>query len=84
VTGVQHLLYRGVRIVAILIDAHSFGGGRSNQTIRMRLAELRVPTYVYGRGQTLAAALARPAPGDRQHVDGMPRRDDLVRPHRAG
>jgi hypothetical protein len=43
-----------------------------------------VPTYVYGRGQTLAAALARPAPGDQQHVDGMPRRDDLVRPHRAG
>jgi uncharacterized protein (DUF58 family) len=84
VTGVQHLLYRGVRIVAILIDAHSFGGGRSNQTIRMRLAELRVPTYVYGRGQALAAALARPAPGDQQHVDGMPRRDDLVRPHRAG
>lgn len=61
VTGVQHLLYRGVRVVAVLIDAQSFGGGRSNESIRSRLAELHVPAYVFGRGQSLTTALVQPA-----------------------
>lgn len=60
VTSVQHLLYRGVRIVAVLIDARSFGGTRGGETLRMRLAELRVPTYTYGRGQSLAEVLTHP------------------------
>lgn len=68
VTGVQHLLYRGVRVVAVLIDAQSFGGGRSNESIRMRLAELRVPTYTWRRGQSLEAALAQPALAGVQHT----------------
>ncbi len=58
VTGVQHLLYRGVRVVAVLIDARSFGGERGNELIRVRLAELRVPAYTCERGQSLESALA--------------------------
>ncbi|NWG21704.1 MAG: DUF58 domain-containing protein [Chloroflexi bacterium] len=61
VTSVQHLLYRGVRIVAVLIDARSFGGTRGGEVLHMRLAELRVPTYTYGRGQSLAEVLTHPA-----------------------
>ncbi|MGB9752086.1 MAG: DUF58 domain-containing protein [Roseiflexus castenholzii] len=72
VTGVQHLRYRGVRIVAILIDAESFGGGRSNEPVRMRLAELRVPTYAWGRGQSLAAALGQSALIDRRQAGVSP------------
>lgn len=72
VTGVQHLLYRGVRIVAVLIDAQSFGGGRSNEPVRMRLAELRVPTYAWGRGQSLAAALGQSALIDRRQAGVSP------------
>ncbi|MCS6839600.1 MAG: DUF58 domain-containing protein [Roseiflexus sp.] len=68
VTGVQHLLYRGVRVVAILIDAQSFGGERSNEPIRTRLAELCVPTYTWRRGQSLEAALAQPALASVQHT----------------
>lgn len=61
VTVVQHLIYRGVRVVAVLIDAQSFGGGRSNESIRSRLAELHVPAYAFGRGQSLATALVQSA-----------------------
>lgn len=61
VTGVQHLLYRGVRVVAVLIDGQSFGGTHGSDTIRSRLVELHVPTYTYRQGQQLAAVLARPA-----------------------
>lgn len=61
VTGVQHLLYRGVRVVAVIIDGQSFGGTRGGDAIRSRLVELRVPTYTYGRGRHLADVLAHPA-----------------------
>ena len=40
-----------------MIDPQSFGGWRDTLTIQARLAELRVPTYVYAQGQSLADAL---------------------------
>lgn len=61
VASLQQLLYRGVRAVVLLIDPQSFGGWRDTLTIRGRLAELRVPTYTFQQGQSLADALARPA-----------------------
>ncbi len=61
VTSLQHLLYRGVRAVALLVDPQSFGGWHDNLAIRSALAELRVPTYVYRQGQSLADALQQPA-----------------------
>jgi uncharacterized protein (DUF58 family) len=60
VVSLQHLLLRGVRAVVLLIDAQSFGGWRDSLTIQGRLAELRVPTYVYAQGQSLADALRQP------------------------
>jgi uncharacterized protein (DUF58 family) len=57
VVSLQHLLYRGVRAVVVLVEPQSFGGWRDSLTIQARLAELRVPTYVYAQGQSLADAL---------------------------
>src|SRR6266545_5674264 len=57
VVSLQHLLYRGVRAVVILVDPQSFGGWRDSLTIQARLAELRVPTYLFRQGQPLADAL---------------------------
>ncbi|HNP72529.1 MAG TPA: DUF58 domain-containing protein [Kouleothrix sp.] len=58
--SLQQLVYRGVRAVVVLIDPQSFGGWRNTYTIQARLAELRVPTFVFKQGQSLADALARP------------------------
>lgn len=60
VVSLQHLLYRGVRAVVVFVDPQSFGGWRDSLTIRGRLAELRVPTYLYAQGQPLADALRHP------------------------
>ena len=60
VGGGQHLLYRGVRAVVILVDPHSFGGWRDTLGVQARLAELRVPTYLFQQGQSLPDALAHP------------------------
>src|SRR4051812_22540406 len=61
VISLQHLLYRGVRAVVILVDPHSFGGWRDTLGVQARLAELRVPTYLFQQGQSLPDALAHPA-----------------------
>ena len=60
VVSLQHLLYRGVRAVVILLEPRSFGGWRDTLAIQARLAELRVPTYLFQLGQTLPDALAQP------------------------
>jgi uncharacterized protein (DUF58 family) len=61
VASLQHLLYRGVRAVVIMVDPRSFGGWRDTLSIQARLAELKVPTYTFEQGQSLAGALAQPA-----------------------
>lgn len=58
--SLQQLVYRGVRAVVVLVDAQSFGGWRNTFAIQTRLAELRVPTFVFKQGQALGDALARP------------------------
>jgi uncharacterized protein (DUF58 family) len=60
VVSLQHLLYRGVRAVVILVDPQSFGGWRDSLGVQARLAELRVPTYLFKQGQSLGDALAQP------------------------
>lgn len=57
VVSLQHLLYRGVRAVVVFVDPQSFGGWHDSLTIRARLAELRVPFYLFAQGQSLADAL---------------------------
>jgi len=61
VVSLQHLLYRGARAVVVLVDPLSFGGWRDTLTLQARLAEIRVPTYVFRQGESLADALQRPA-----------------------
>ena len=61
VASLQHLLYRGVRATVILLEPRSFGGWRDTLAIQARLAELRVPTYLFEQGHQLADALAHPA-----------------------
>jgi uncharacterized protein (DUF58 family) len=60
VASLQHLLYRGVRAVVVQVDPQSFGGWRDSLTIQARLAELKVPTYVFQQGQSLSDALTKP------------------------
>lgn len=57
VLSLQQLLYRGVRAVVVLVDPQSFGGWRDTLTIQVRLAELRVPTYLFSYTQNLEDAL---------------------------
>jgi uncharacterized protein (DUF58 family) len=58
--SLQHLLYRGVRAVVVLVDPESFGGWHDSLAIQARLAELRVPTYLHKQGQRLEDTLGRP------------------------
>ena len=59
--SLQQLLYRGVRAVTVLVDPQSFGGWNDTLSIRARLAELRVPVYIFQQGQSLAEALQQPS-----------------------
>ncbi|MBC8162716.1 MAG: DUF58 domain-containing protein [Roseiflexaceae bacterium] len=59
VLSLQQLLYRGVRAVVVLLDPQSFGGWRDTLTVQARLAELRVPTYVFRHGQVIEDALSQ-------------------------
>lgn len=61
VRGLQQLLYRGVRAMVVFVDPQSFGGWKDSLTIQARLAELRVPTYIYRQGASLADLLGQPA-----------------------
>ncbi len=60
VTGVQQLLYRGIRAVVIFIDPELFGSVPGTANILGRLAQLRVTVYRLKCGQALDAALAIP------------------------
>lgn len=58
-----YLRNRGVRIVAILVDAASFGGEHTPQSPLLQLMQHGVPHYVLRKGQALAEALHTPADG---------------------
>jgi uncharacterized protein (DUF58 family) len=60
VRGLQQLLYRGVRAMVVFVDPQSFGGWKDSLAVQARLAELRVPTYLYHQGDKLADVLGRP------------------------
>jgi hypothetical protein len=51
---------RGVRVVAVLIEPHSFGHPRSNETLTTELSISGIPAYLVREGDDLAQALARP------------------------
>ncbi len=59
--AVGQLTNRGMRAVAVLVDASSFAETRSPATPAEVLAARGVPVYLVRRGDNLAAALARPS-----------------------
>jgi uncharacterized protein (DUF58 family) len=61
VLGAQALLQRGLRVIAVLIDAESFGGRPGARLTAARLGALNIPTYIVAEGDDLRAALSYPA-----------------------
>jgi uncharacterized protein (DUF58 family) len=56
-TSVQHLRYRGVQAVAVFVEPQSFGGWKDSRGVQARLADARVPYFLYRQGQGLPEAL---------------------------
>ncbi len=57
VGAAQGLLQRGLSVVAILIDAESFGGRPGTEQVAVRLAMSNIPVYVVHRDADLLAEL---------------------------
>ncbi|HSJ53584.1 MAG TPA: hypothetical protein VLC52_07515, partial [Anaerolineae bacterium] len=60
VAAARDMRQRGLNVVAILLECHSFGNPRSNQDLATDLAVSGVLTYVVHEGDNLAEALTRP------------------------
>ena len=60
VTGIQQLLYRGIRAAVIFVDPESFGSVPGTAAIMQKLASLRVQVYRVRQGQPLDEALREP------------------------
>lgn len=50
---------RGIKVLCILVDASTFGAGRSGDEIAAYLRLVRIPTLVVKRGEDIADALSR-------------------------
>ncbi|MFQ5614710.1 MAG: DUF58 domain-containing protein [Anaerolineae bacterium] len=61
VAATRHLLSRGVRATAVMIDPAGFGGPDGADEMIVELRTNHVPTYVVHEGDPLDAALANPA-----------------------
>jgi hypothetical protein len=57
---VEHLQRRGMRPVAVLLDAASFGGALSSTRIAGNLASLKVPVFQVKNGDDLGGVLSAP------------------------
>lgn len=54
VAALRTFVERGVRSLAVLIDAGSFGGAAIGEDTLVSLAAAGIPTYIYRRGDSLA------------------------------
>jgi uncharacterized protein (DUF58 family) len=61
ITG--YLRARGVRVIAVVVDAASFGGEHTSDAPLVQLAYHGVPHYVVRKGQALGEALRTPVDG---------------------
>lgn len=52
------LLARNIRVLAIVVEGSTFGGGRSALLVVSQLAPMGVPTYLIKRGDDIAVALS--------------------------
>jgi uncharacterized protein (DUF58 family) len=60
IAAARDMRQRGLNVVAILIECHSFGNPRSNEEMATHLSISGVRTYLVREGDDLAVALARP------------------------
>jgi uncharacterized protein (DUF58 family) len=60
IAAARDISQRGVKVVTVLIDPHSFGYPRSNQDLVTELAISGIPTYYVREGDDLTLALAEP------------------------
>jgi uncharacterized protein (DUF58 family) len=60
VVAARNLSQRGINVIAVLLESHSFGHLRSNERLATELSVSGVSAYLVREGDDLAAALARP------------------------
>jgi uncharacterized protein (DUF58 family) len=60
IAAARDISRRGVKVVTVLIDPHSFGSPRSNEHLVPELAASGILTYMVREGDDLAQALATP------------------------
>ena len=56
VLAANELSKRRVRVVAVVVDASSFGGPQSSQKVLVELAEAGIPTYLVRQGDRIPDA----------------------------
>jgi uncharacterized protein (DUF58 family) len=59
VTSARQLVRRGLRVVSVLVDSHSFGGRRSSAPLASLLQASGMVVYLIRRGDDLTAALSQ-------------------------
>jgi uncharacterized protein (DUF58 family) len=60
IAAARDLKQRGINVIAVLLESHSFGHARSNEDLVTELSISGIPTYLVREGDDLALALARP------------------------
>jgi len=60
VAGLLPLVYRGVKAVAVIVDAESFGAPRGTYRVVTSLTAANVPVYMVRRGEEIGRALTHP------------------------
>ena len=60
IAAARDMRQRGLNMVAVLLECHSFGNPRSNEELAVDLSISGVLTYLVREGDNLAEALARP------------------------
>jgi uncharacterized protein (DUF58 family) len=60
IAAARDLAHRGIKAIAVLIDPHTFGHPRSNESMTTELAISSIPVYLVREGDDIAGALARP------------------------
>jgi uncharacterized protein (DUF58 family) len=60
IAAARDLKQRGINVISVLLESHSFGHARSNEDSVTELSISGIPTYLVREGDDLALALARP------------------------